>query len=107
VITTQSTDARVVNELGLIDGCFDETGLSRSCEYYWSARSASCYRDGLITTECDRSCCSFVWTEREREGCPPDLDLPFVDNHPPPPELRLEGGRVYPLRSIASPPFPP
>lgn len=67
MITTQSTDARVVNELGLIDGCFDETGLSRSCEYYWSARSASCYRDGLITTECDRSCCSFVWTERERE----------------------------------------
>lgn len=28
MITTQSTDARVVNELGLIDGCFDETGFS-------------------------------------------------------------------------------
>lgn len=104
MITTQSTDARVVNELGLIDGCFDETGFSLDLV------STTGLLDLLAAIAMDWSLTMlFFCGPREREeGCPPDLDLPFVDNHPPPPELRLEGGtRVQGHPFDRSHPFPP
>lgn len=109
MITTQSTDARVVNELGLSDGCFDETGLSRSCECYWSARSASYYRDRLITTGCDRSCCSFVDRERGRgDAHLTSTSLLLTIVHPPArAETRGEAGRQGPSHSIDRTPHVP